>query len=122
MRTIRLANLNAYKITPATRGTSSWNARATAIQEIAPDILALQEVVVDENTTSRDSWEDEAAALIQDLAEQCGLTATVGAPTGSVCARGATTHCSMPRSSIANRTDGSKLSAPNRMPRTAAAC
>ena len=41
MRTIRLANLNAYKLTPATQGTSSWNARATAIQEIAPDILAV---------------------------------------------------------------------------------
>lgn len=53
MRTIRLANLNACKLTPATRGTSSWNARTTAIQEIAPDILALQEVVVEENTTSR---------------------------------------------------------------------
>ncbi|MFD5030026.1 endonuclease/exonuclease/phosphatase family protein [Streptomyces sp. NPDC058405] len=82
MRTIRLANLNAYKLTPATRGTSSWNARATAIQEIAPDILALQEVVVDENTTSRSSWEDEAASLIRDLAEQCGLTAAVGVSDG----------------------------------------
>jgi len=82
VRTIRLANLNAYKLTPATRGTSSWNARATAVQEIAPDILALQEVVIDENTTSRDSWAYEAASLIQDLAEQCGLTASVEASYG----------------------------------------
>ncbi|MFI0776244.1 endonuclease/exonuclease/phosphatase family protein [Streptomyces sp. NPDC021212] len=82
MRTIRLANLNAYKLTPATRGTSSWDARATAIQEIAPDILALQEVVIDENTTSRDSWEAEAASLIQDLAAQCGLTASMRASDG----------------------------------------
>jgi len=80
--TIRLANLNAYKLTPAIRSTSSWNARITAIGEIAPDILALQEVVVDEKTTSRDAWEDKAAALIQDLAEQCGLTAAVGVSDG----------------------------------------
>ncbi|WP_326812380.1 endonuclease/exonuclease/phosphatase family protein [Streptomyces scopuliridis] len=82
MRTIRLANLNAYKLTPATRGTSSWNARATAIQEIAPDILALQEVVIDESATRRESRERQAAELIQDLAEQCGLTSQVGATDG----------------------------------------
>lgn len=81
-RTIRLANLNAYKLTPATRGTSEWDARVTAIREIAPDILALQEVVVNERTTSRNSWEGEAASLIRDLAEQCGLTASVGATDG----------------------------------------
>ncbi|MQS17379.1 endonuclease/exonuclease/phosphatase family protein [Streptomyces kaniharaensis] len=80
--TIRLANLNAYKLKPVIRGTSSWNARVTAIGEIAPDILALQEVVVDERTTVRGAWEDEAAALIQDLAEQCGLTAVVGVSDG----------------------------------------
>lgn len=74
--TLRIANLNAYKLTPATRGTRSWNARTAAVQEIRPDILALQEVVVDENT-SRDSWESEAASLVQDLAGQCGLTAGV---------------------------------------------
>ncbi|KUO04823.1 endonuclease/exonuclease/phosphatase family protein [Streptomyces caeruleatus] len=82
MHTKRIANLNAYKLTPATRGTSSWNARVTAIQEIAPDILALQEVVIDESTTDRGSWEDEAASLIRDLAERCGLSATVGASDG----------------------------------------
>ncbi|MEU0843939.1 endonuclease/exonuclease/phosphatase family protein [Streptomyces sp. NPDC005962] len=79
---MRLANLNAYKLTPATRGTSSWNTQATAIREISPDILALQEVVIDENTTSRDSWDDEAASLIKDLAEQCGLTTSVEASDG----------------------------------------
>ncbi|MFE2940753.1 hypothetical protein ACFXKG_17085 [Streptomyces sp. NPDC059255] len=42
MLTKRLANFNAYKLTPATRGTSSWTARVTAIREINPDILALQ--------------------------------------------------------------------------------
>jgi endonuclease/exonuclease/phosphatase family metal-dependent hydrolase len=82
MKTRRLANLNAYKLTPATRGTSAWDARVTAIQEIEPDILALQEVVVDERVTSRDSWEAEAAALIQDLAAQCNLTASVGVTEG----------------------------------------
>ncbi|MFD7016644.1 endonuclease/exonuclease/phosphatase family protein [Streptomyces sp. NPDC059928] len=79
---IRIANLNAYKLTPATRTTSSWKARVTAIQEIAPDILALQEIVLDESATSRDDWENEAASLIQDLAEECGLSASVGASDG----------------------------------------
>ncbi|GGU55744.1 hypothetical protein GCM10010211_20670 [Streptomyces albospinus] len=79
---IRIANLNAYKLTPASRSTSSWTARLTAIQEIAPDILALQEVVIDENVTGRDDWEHEAASLIQDLADECGLSASVGASDG----------------------------------------
>ncbi|MFJ4800894.1 endonuclease/exonuclease/phosphatase family protein [Streptomyces murinus] len=82
METIRLASLNAYKLTPAIRGTSSWKARVTAIREISPDILAVQEVVVDERITARGAWEGEAAALIQDLAEQCGLTAAVGVSEG----------------------------------------
>ncbi|WP_330347712.1 endonuclease/exonuclease/phosphatase family protein [Streptomyces sp. NBC_00582] len=80
--TLRLANLNAYKLTPATRTTSSWTARVNAIQEINPDILALQEVVIDESTTSRDAWEQQAAELIQELADQCGLTAQVGTTAG----------------------------------------
>ncbi|MFJ5733958.1 endonuclease/exonuclease/phosphatase family protein [Streptomyces microflavus] len=75
--TIRLANHNAYRLTPAARGTRSWNARVTTVREIGPDILALQEVVVDERATPRVSWEHEAGSLIQDLAEECGLTATV---------------------------------------------
>ncbi|MFE4057923.1 endonuclease/exonuclease/phosphatase family protein [Streptomyces sp. NPDC059096] len=82
MLTKRLANLNAYKLTPATRGTSSWTARVTAIREINPDILALQEVVIDERVTSRDCWDREAASLIQDLAAHCGLTAAVGTTNG----------------------------------------
>ncbi|MFI6281640.1 endonuclease/exonuclease/phosphatase family protein [Streptomyces sp. NPDC050988] len=78
----RLANLNAYKLTPLTRTTSSWGARVDAICEIGPDILTLQEVVVNERSTSREYWEDYAAELIQDLAQQCGLTAQVGATSG----------------------------------------
>ncbi|MGW2229543.1 endonuclease/exonuclease/phosphatase family protein [Streptomyces formicae] len=77
MRTRRIANFNAYKLTPSTRGTSSWAARVTAIQEIAPDILGLQEIVIDESATPHGSWAAEAARLIQDLAEECNLTATV---------------------------------------------
>jgi endonuclease/exonuclease/phosphatase family metal-dependent hydrolase len=80
--TRRLANLNAYKLTPSSRNTGSWTARVNAIREIAPDILALQEVVIDERSTSREYWEDYAAELIQDLAVQCGLTAQVGATSG----------------------------------------
>lgn len=76
-RNIRIANLNAYKLSPTTRNTRSWAARVTAIQEIAPDILALQEFILDESGTGRDRWESEAASLIQDLSEECGLSASV---------------------------------------------
>jgi endonuclease/exonuclease/phosphatase family metal-dependent hydrolase len=79
---MRITNFNAYKLTPATRNTTSWTARITAIREIGPDILALQEVLVDERDTSREDWEQQAAELIQDLAEECGLTAKVGATAG----------------------------------------
>ncbi|MEU9291101.1 endonuclease/exonuclease/phosphatase family protein [Streptomyces sp. NPDC048275] len=83
MRTIRLANLNAYKLTHRTIGTPSWRARVTAIREIEPDILALQEVVVDE-TRPPTEWATEASAIIQQLAADCRLTATTvhadGAP------------------------------------------
>ncbi|RZD82246.1 endonuclease/exonuclease/phosphatase family protein [Streptomyces albidoflavus] len=78
MTTIRVANLNAYKLGRAARGTSCWNARVTAIREVSPDILALQEVVVDEHTTPRAAWDGEAATVIQDLAQACDLTAGIG--------------------------------------------
>jgi endonuclease/exonuclease/phosphatase family metal-dependent hydrolase len=82
VRTIRIANLNAYKLRPDARGGAAWTARVNTIQEIAPDILALQEVIVDETSTPRDAWEREAAELIQDLAARCGLTAEVGVTAG----------------------------------------
>ncbi|GGV73576.1 hypothetical protein GCM10010277_87370 [Streptomyces longisporoflavus] len=81
-RNIRIANLNAYKLSPTIRNTRSWAARVTAIQEIAPDILALQEFILDESGTGRDRWESEAASLVQDLSEGCGLSASVRVSAG----------------------------------------
>ncbi|MCB5908109.1 hypothetical protein [Streptomyces pinistramenti] len=75
----RIANLNAYKLKPAARGSAAWNARATAVREIAPDILGVQEIVVDERTTAREDWESEAAALVHDFAAACGLSTAVTA-------------------------------------------
>ncbi|MER5550069.1 endonuclease/exonuclease/phosphatase family protein [Streptomyces sp. NPDC002589] len=75
MQTIRLANLNAYKLGRATIDTASWKARVTTIGEIAPDILALQEVIVDETRAGPD-WATEASTIIQQLAAETGLSAT----------------------------------------------
>lgn len=74
-RTIRLANLNAYKLGHSLIGGDSWKARVTTIREIAPDVLALQEVVVDETQPPSD-WAVEASAVVQQLAAECGLSAT----------------------------------------------
>ncbi|WP_030230305.1 endonuclease [Streptomyces sp. NRRL S-350] len=74
-RTKRIANLNAYKLSPSLVGTASWKARVTAIQEIAPDILGLQEVIVDE-TLPAPQWAAQASAVIEQLAAECGLSAT----------------------------------------------
>ncbi|MEV3857642.1 endonuclease/exonuclease/phosphatase family protein [Streptomyces sp. NPDC050095] len=79
---MRIANLNAYKLSPRDRGTPSWDARVSAIQEIAPDILALQEIVVDHRTVSPDAWDHVAAALIHDLADACHLSARIPASAG----------------------------------------
>jgi endonuclease/exonuclease/phosphatase family metal-dependent hydrolase len=81
-RRIRLANLNAYKLTADARGTAGWHARVTTIQEIAPDILTLQEVVVDASSTPPEQWDTVAAGIINDFAEACGLTASVGVTLG----------------------------------------
>ncbi|MFI2204703.1 endonuclease/exonuclease/phosphatase family protein [Streptomyces sp. NPDC020192] len=75
MRTIRLANLNAYKLSRSAIDTPSWQARVTAIKEIEPDILALQEVIVDEKAAPS-AWATEASTIIQQLAAECGLSAT----------------------------------------------
>ncbi|MGP4114017.1 endonuclease/exonuclease/phosphatase family protein [Streptomyces sp. 4N509B] len=82
MRTRRLANLNAYKLGRATIGTASWKARVTAIREICPDILAVQEVIVDETRPSSE-WAAEASAVVQRLAAETGLSATTVRPGGA---------------------------------------
>ncbi|MBP5935366.1 endonuclease/exonuclease/phosphatase family protein [Streptomyces acidiscabies] len=73
--TITLANLNTYKLSKRTIGTASWEARVTTIGEIAPDILTLQEVIVDE-TQPVGVWGADASAVIQQLAADTGLNAT----------------------------------------------
>lgn len=73
-RSIRFANLNAYKLGHSLIGGDSWNARVNTIREIAPDVLALQEVVVDE-TRPPSEWAVEASAVVQQLAAECGLSA-----------------------------------------------
>ncbi|MEU4347106.1 endonuclease/exonuclease/phosphatase family protein [Streptomyces sp. NPDC023838] len=82
MRTLRIANLNAYKLNKTARDTAAWKARVTTVQEIAPAILGLQEVLVNDASTPRDLWDTEAADTIQELAADCGLTATVTATSG----------------------------------------
>ncbi|MGW2858336.1 endonuclease/exonuclease/phosphatase family protein [Streptomyces sp. NPDC001205] len=77
MQTKRIANLNAYKLSLTDRGTPGWRARVRAVQEIAPDVLALQEIVVDEARTGRDRWEERAAQTIRAFAADCQLTAEV---------------------------------------------
>lgn len=73
--TTRFVNLNAYKLGLNTIDTASWKARVTTIREIYPDILALQEVIVDETRPS-DEWAAEASTVIQQLAAETGLSAT----------------------------------------------
>ncbi|MFG2716914.1 endonuclease/exonuclease/phosphatase family protein [Streptomyces sp. NPDC048416] len=75
--TVRLANLNTYKLRLADRGTAAWRARVQTVREIAPDVLALQEIVVDEARTGKDRWEEVAARTVRAFAADCQLTAEV---------------------------------------------
>ncbi|MET7799082.1 hypothetical protein [Streptomyces decoyicus] len=76
---MRIANLNAYKLKLDARGSAAWQARVTAIHEIGPHILGLQEVVVDESATAKEEWDESAAETIKAFAADCGLTASVEA-------------------------------------------
>ncbi|MDH6709220.1 hypothetical protein P3T27_005966 [Kitasatospora sp. MAA19] len=93
---IRIANLNAYKLHPRDVGTEGWSARVTAIREVSPDILCLQEVLVDDDApedTDADGivdetkrlrrWDSQATTVIERLARECGLTATIVRSDGS---------------------------------------
>ncbi|MFE4869517.1 endonuclease/exonuclease/phosphatase family protein [Streptomyces sp. NPDC056682] len=82
VQTVRIANFNAYKLNKTARGTTAWKARVTTVQEIAPAILSLQEVLVDHSTAPNDRWDTEAADTIHSFAADCGLTATVTATSG----------------------------------------
>ncbi|MDH6624358.1 endonuclease/exonuclease/phosphatase family metal-dependent hydrolase [Streptomyces sp. LBL] len=77
--TLKIGNYNAYKLGLDARGSAAWNARVTAVRELAPDFLGLQEIVVDEDATPPAQWDAVAAQTITGFAEDCGLTATVPA-------------------------------------------
>ncbi|MFJ7279762.1 endonuclease/exonuclease/phosphatase family protein [Kitasatospora sp. NPDC098663] len=78
---MRFANLNAYKVRPGEDGARS-RARTAAIREMAPDVLTVQEILVD--TTGPDRWDDAAAEIIRALAADCGLACTLpGGPAGA---------------------------------------
>ncbi|WP_395297194.1 endonuclease/exonuclease/phosphatase family protein [Kitasatospora hibisci] len=79
---IRIANFNAFKLGLTEHRSARWQARITAIREVTPDILCLQEVVADnthepdENPAAAAVRRDrEAAEAIARLAADCGLTA-----------------------------------------------
>ncbi|MFD7737743.1 endonuclease/exonuclease/phosphatase family protein [Streptomyces sp. MJM8645] len=93
---VTVANLNAYKLHPRDVGTEGFRARVTAIREVGPDVLCLQEVLVDEDAPEdadengiideakrHHRWDTQAAAVIERLARECGLTATTVRPDGS---------------------------------------
>lgn len=79
---MRIASFNVHKLTLDSRGSSAWWDRVTAVREISPDILCLQEVLVSETSTHKRDWESVAAQTIQAFAEDCGLTAAVEVTAG----------------------------------------
>ena len=77
---IRIGTLNAYKLGPEeVRAGPAWDARVRTVTDMAPDILGLQEIVVDEDATPPEAWDATAAGVIRDFAADCGLTACVAA-------------------------------------------
>ncbi|MEU4113351.1 endonuclease/exonuclease/phosphatase family protein [Kitasatospora sp. NPDC028055] len=73
---MRIANLNAYKLRPGEEDSARSRARVTAIREMAPDVLALQEVLVDTVPDDQD-WDRAAGEIVRRLAADCGLAAAV---------------------------------------------
>ncbi|MEV0188364.1 endonuclease/exonuclease/phosphatase family protein [Kitasatospora purpeofusca] len=71
---MRITNFNLYKARPSEIGTARWRARVAAVRELAPDILTVQEILVDEVPDLRD-WERAAAEVVRRLAADCGLVA-----------------------------------------------
>ncbi|MGW4170097.1 hypothetical protein ACWEGX_24670 [Streptomyces chartreusis] len=63
---LRIGNFNAYKLNIDARGSRAWKARVTAVRELAPDLLGVQEIVVDEANTPASSgrlWDAANADL-----------------------------------------------------------
>ncbi|MDO0936546.1 endonuclease/exonuclease/phosphatase family protein [Streptomyces sp. DG2A-72] len=79
---ILIGNYNAYKLKLDARGSTAWCTRVKAVQEFGPDLLGLQEVVVDEAATPPAQWDAVAALTIAAFAEDCGLSAAVPATPG----------------------------------------
>lgn len=77
---LRIANFNAYKLSPEEVDSKTWESRVIAVREMAPDVLALQEVLVDEGSLPPERWDGAAAELIQRFADDCGLTANISVP------------------------------------------
>ncbi|MFE2726483.1 endonuclease/exonuclease/phosphatase family protein [Kitasatospora sp. NPDC059327] len=73
---MRIANFNLYKASPSEVGTDRWQDRVTAIRELAPDILTVQEILVDEVPDPQD-WDRAAAEVVRRLAADCGLVCEV---------------------------------------------
>lgn len=79
---LAIGNYNAYKLRLDARGTDAWRARVAAVRELAPDILGLQEIVVDEAAVPQAQWDVQAAETITAFAADCGLTAALPATLG----------------------------------------
>lgn len=83
---LKIGNYNAYKLRLDALGTDAWNARVAAVRELAPDLLGVQEIVVDAPNVPREQWDAAAADTVAAFADGCGLTAeitpTAGYPHG----------------------------------------
>ncbi|MEU5138141.1 endonuclease/exonuclease/phosphatase family protein [Streptomyces californicus] len=80
---MRIASFNAHRLTLASRGSSAWEDRVTAVREICPDILCLQEILVSETSVRRAAWDGAAAKTVRAFAEDCGLSASVEVTAGN---------------------------------------
>ncbi|NEB01886.1 endonuclease/exonuclease/phosphatase family protein [Streptomyces sp. SID13726] len=74
---LTIGNYNAFKLRLDGRGTDAWKARVAAVRELDPDILGVQEIVVDAPNTPRKQWDAAAADTVAAFADDCGLTAGI---------------------------------------------
>ncbi|MEU6379556.1 endonuclease/exonuclease/phosphatase family protein [Streptomyces sp. NPDC046909] len=74
---LKIGNYNAYKLRLDALGTAAWNARVAAVRELDPDLLGIQEIVVDTPNTPREQWDAVAAETVAAFADGCGLTAEI---------------------------------------------
>jgi endonuclease/exonuclease/phosphatase family metal-dependent hydrolase len=83
---LKIGNYNAFKLRLDGLGSDAWNDRVAAVRELDPDLLGVQEIVVDAPNTPREQWDAVAADTVKAFADDCGLTAkitpTAGYPHG----------------------------------------